>query len=106
MFMRRGRPSSTTAQRTSRDERARGGVLDGRCPVCAARLANGAVRGERLHCSCCHAIHRLPGGRRGPSTERPLHRFTAWIDLAFDAVFIDAAEVRAQAARLGGLAGR
>ncbi len=70
-------------------------VLYGRCLHRGALLADGHVDGPNLICGVHYWDYRYDTGVSEYNDEEALHRFTSWIDVDADAVFIDAAEVEA-----------
>jgi glutamate synthase domain-containing protein 2 len=70
-------------------------VLYGRCLHRGALLADGFVRGQDLICGVHNWDYRYDSGVSAYNNEEALPRFTAWIDRAADAVFVDEAEIAA-----------
>ncbi|MEZ4402868.1 MAG: glutamate synthase-related protein [Kofleriaceae bacterium] len=73
-------------------------VLYGRCLHRGALLADGHVDGANLVCGLHGWDYRLDTGVSEYDNREALARFTAHVDLAADAVVVDAAEIRAWAA--------
>jgi glutamate synthase domain-containing protein 2 len=72
-------------------------VLYGRCLHRGALLSDGHVDGPNLICGVHHWDYRLDTGVSEYNNAEALHKFTAWIDNAQDAVLVDEAEVAAWA---------
>jgi glutamate synthase domain-containing protein 2/nitrite reductase/ring-hydroxylating ferredoxin subunit len=70
-------------------------VLYGRCLHRGALLSDGHVEGENLICGVHYWDYRLDTGVSQYKNSEALQRFTAWVDLDADAVFVDPAEVAA-----------
>jgi len=70
-------------------------VLYGRCLHRGALLSDGHVEGENLICGVHYWDYRLDTGVSQYENSEALQRFTAWVDLDADAVFVDPAEVAA-----------
>ena len=69
-------------------------VLYGRCLHRGALLSDGHVRGESLICGVHNWDYRYDTGVSEYNNEEVLYKFGSWIDVAEDAVFLDAEEVR------------
>ncbi|MCA9694359.1 MAG: Rieske (2Fe-2S) protein, partial [Myxococcales bacterium] len=72
-------------------------VLYGRCAHRRALMADGHVVGDNLICGVHNWDYRLDTGVSEYNNEEALHKFTATVDLADDAVYVDAAEIHAWA---------
>lgn len=70
-------------------------VLYGRCLHRGALLSDGSVRGDDLICGVHNWDYRLDSGVSAYNNEEALPQFTAWIDVAADAVYVDEAEIAA-----------
>ena len=70
-------------------------VLYGRCLHRGALLSDGHIRGESLICGVHNWDYRYDTGVSEYNNDEVLQKFGAWIDLAEDAVLVDASEVRA-----------
>ena len=68
-------------------------VLYGRCPHRGALMADGHVSGKNLLCGVHGWDYRYDTGVSEYNNEEALHRFSAWIDLKADAVYVDETEV-------------
>lgn len=73
-------------------------VLYGRCAHRRALMSDGHVAGQNLICGVHGWDYRLDTGVSEYNNHEALQRFTAWIDLAADAVLVDRHEVDAFAA--------
>ena len=70
-------------------------VLYGRCLHRGALLADGTVRGEDLICGVHNWDYRYDTGVSTYNNEEVLPKFSAWVDAAADAVYVDEAEIAA-----------
>ncbi len=70
-------------------------LLYGRCLHRGALLADGSVRGKDLICGLHGWDYRLDSGISAYNNEEVLPKFTAWVDVAADAVYADEAEIAA-----------
>ena len=70
-------------------------VLYGRCLHRGALLADGTVRGDDLICGVHNWDYRYDTGVSAYNNEEVLAKFTAWVDEAADAVYVDEAEIAA-----------
>ena len=70
-------------------------VLFGRCLHRGALLSDGSIVGEDLICGVHGWDYRYDTGVSAYDNAEALHKFTAWIDSAADAVMVDAAEIAA-----------
>ncbi len=68
-------------------------VLYGRCHHRGALLSDGHIDGDNLICGLHGWDYRYAGGVSEYNNEEALHKFTAWIDRAADAVYVDEQEV-------------
>ena len=68
-------------------------VLYGRCHHRGALMADGHVSGKNLLCSVHGWDYRYDSGISEYNNDESLHKFSAWIDLKTDAVYVDEAEV-------------
>ncbi len=74
-------------------------ALYGRCLHRGALLSDGHVDGANLICGVHGWDYRLDTGVSEYNNSEALHRFTAWVDEAQDAVLVDEAEIREWAER-------
>ncbi|MEI2609739.1 MAG: glutamate synthase-related protein [Candidatus Promineifilaceae bacterium] len=70
-------------------------VLYGRCVHRGALLADGHIDGQNLICGVHGWDYRYDTGVSEYNEEETLNKFTAWVDAAADAVYVDEAEVAA-----------
>ncbi len=70
-------------------------VFYGRCLHRGALLSDGYVRGQNLICGLHDWDYRLDTGVSEYNNAEALKKFSAWVDEADDAVYVDAAEVKA-----------
>ncbi len=70
-------------------------VLYGRCQHRGALMADGRIEGGNLICGVHGWDYRFDTGISEYQNDESLHKFSAWIDLDADAVFIDVQEVNA-----------
>ncbi len=70
-------------------------VLYGRCHHRGALMADGHVGGKNLLCGVHGWDYRYDTGISEYNNDEALHKFSAWIDLKTDAVYVDEAEVAA-----------
>jgi len=70
-------------------------VLYGRCLHRGALLSDGSIDGENLICGVHNWDYRYDTGVSQYNNEEVLHKFTAWIDLDKDGVFVDEDEIAA-----------
>ena len=70
-------------------------VLYGRCLHRGALLSDGHIRGDDLICGLHNWDYRLDTGISAYNNEEVLAKFSAWIDEAADAVFVDEMEIAA-----------
>ena len=70
-------------------------VLYGRCLHRGALMADGRVDGDNLYCGLHGWDYRYDTGVSSYANDEVLHKFDATIDEEADAVFVDAADVRA-----------
>lgn len=70
-------------------------VLYGRCLHRGALLADGTVRGDDLICGVHNWDYRLDSGVSAYNNEEVLPKFSAWIDVEADAVYVDEGEIAA-----------
>ncbi len=70
-------------------------VLYGRCVHRGALLADGHIEGQNLICGVHGWDYRYDTGVSEYNEEETLNKFTAWVDAAADAVYVDEAEVAA-----------
>ena len=68
-------------------------VLYGRCPHRGALMADGHVSGKNLLCGVHGWDYRYDTGVSEYNNDEALHRFSAWIDLKTDAVYVDEMEI-------------
>lgn len=68
-------------------------VLYGRCPHRGALMADGHVSGKNLLCGVHGWDYRYDTGVSEYNNDEALHRFSAWIDLKADAVYVDEMEI-------------
>jgi len=68
-------------------------VLYGRCVHRGALLADGHIDGPNLICGVHGWDYRYDTGVSEYNEEETLNKFTAWVDAAADAVYVDEAEV-------------
>ncbi|MCG8345197.1 MAG: glutamate synthase-related protein, partial [Chlorobiales bacterium] len=68
-------------------------VLYGRCPHRGALMADGHVSGKNLLCGVHGWDYRYDTGVSEYNNDEALHRFSAWIDLKADAVYVDETEI-------------
>ena len=69
-------------------------VLYGRCLHRGALLSDGHVDGDNLICGVHYWDYRYDTGISEYNNEEQLKKFSAWIDKAKDAVFIDEDELK------------
>ena len=74
-------------------------VLYGRCLHRGALLADGFVRGDDLICGVHNWDYRYDTGVSTYNNEEVLHKFSAWVDVSADSVFVDETEIAAYAAQ-------
>jgi glutamate synthase domain-containing protein 2/nitrite reductase/ring-hydroxylating ferredoxin subunit len=72
-------------------------VLYGRCLHRGALMSDGFVDGDNLMCGLHGWDYRLDTGVSEYNNAEALHRFTAWVDEANDAVWVDGKEIAAWA---------
>ncbi len=72
-------------------------VLYGRCLHRGALLSDGRISGDNLICGVHGWDFRYDTGVSEYDNDEVLHKFTAWVDEADDAVYVDEEEVRAWA---------
>ena len=70
-------------------------VLFGRCLHRGALLSDGHVSGHNLICGVHNWDYRLDTGVSEYNPSERLHKFTAWVDLDDDAVYVDESEIAA-----------
>lgn len=70
-------------------------VLFGRCLHRGALLSDGYIDGPNLICGLHHWDYRFDTGISSYNPDERLTKFTAWVDVAQDAVFVDRGEVQA-----------
>jgi len=70
-------------------------VLYGRCQHRGALMSDGRISGDNLICGVHGWDYRYDTGVSEYKNDEVLHKFTAWIDEAEDAVYVDEAEIRA-----------
>ena len=70
-------------------------VLYGRCQHRGVLLADGHVEGQNLICGVHGWDYRYDTGISEYDNSEQLEKFTAWVDTDDDAVYVDAAEIRA-----------
>ncbi len=70
-------------------------VLYGRCQHRGALMADGEIRGRNLVCGLHGWDYRYDTGISEYNNRECLHKFTAWVDLPDDAVYVDETEIRA-----------
>lgn len=70
-------------------------VLYGRCLHRGALMSDGHVQGDDLICGVHGWDYRYDTGVSAYNNKEALHKFTAWIDLKDDAVYVDEQEVAA-----------
>jgi glutamate synthase domain-containing protein 2 len=70
-------------------------VLYGRCVHRGALLADGHIDGPNLICGVHGWDYRYDTGVSEYNEEEALNKFTAWVDAAADAVYVDEAEIAA-----------
>ena len=70
-------------------------VLYGRCLHRGALLADGAIVGDDLVCGVHQWDYRYDTGVSAYNNEEALQKFTAWVDVEADAVYVDETEIRA-----------
>ena len=70
-------------------------VLYGRCLHRGALLSDGSVRGDDLVCGVHNWDYRLDTGISAYNNEEILPKFTAWVDIDANAVYVDEAEITA-----------
>jgi glutamate synthase domain-containing protein 2 len=70
-------------------------VLYGRCLHRGALLSDGTVRGDDLICGVHNWDYRYDSGISAYNNNEALPKFTAWVDAAADAVYVDEAEIAA-----------
>lgn len=68
-------------------------VLYGRCHHRGALMADGHVSGKNLLCSVHGWDYRYETGISEYNNDEALHKFSAWIDLKTDAVYVDEVEI-------------
>ncbi len=68
-------------------------VLYGRCLHRGALLSDGTVDGENLICGVHQWDYRYDTGVSSYDNRERLHKFTSWIDVETDAVFVDEQEI-------------
>ena len=68
-------------------------ALYGRCLHRGALLSDGSVDGQNLYCGVHGWDYRLDTGVSEYNNDEALKRFTAWVDEAGDAVYVDESEV-------------
>jgi len=73
-------------------------VLYGRCLHRGALMSDGHIQGDDLICGVHQWDYRFKTGVSAYENKEVLRRFTAWIDLDADAVYVDATEIAAWAA--------
>jgi nitrite reductase/ring-hydroxylating ferredoxin subunit len=69
-------------------------VLYGRCQHRGVLLADGHIEGQNLICGVHGWDYRYDTGISEYDNSEQLEKFSAWIDEAEDAVYVDAAEIR------------
>ena len=69
-------------------------VLYGRCQHRNALMADGSIRGENLICGVHNWDYRYDTGISEYNNQEALYKFTAWVDMADDAVYVDENEIR------------
>ena len=72
-------------------------VLYGRCLHRGALLADGFIRGDNLICGLHNWDYRLDSGVSEYDNAEALQKFSAWVDEAADAVYVDESEILAWA---------
>ncbi len=70
-------------------------VLYGRCLHRGALMADGHIQGDDLICGVHGWDYRYDTGVSAYNNSEVLHKFTAWVDAAADAVMVDEAEIAA-----------
>lgn len=70
-------------------------ILYGRCLHRGALLADGHISGDDLICGVHQWDYRYDTGISAYNNEEALPKFTAWVDAAADAVYVDADEISA-----------
>ena len=70
-------------------------VLYGRCQHRGALMADGHIAGDDLICGVHNWDYRFDTGVSAYNNSEVLHKFSAWVSLVDDAVYVDAAEIAA-----------
>ncbi len=68
-------------------------VLYGRCQHRGALMSDGHIEGDNLICGLHNWDYRYDTGVSEYNNSEALHKFTAWVDVDYDAVYVDGAEI-------------